>query len=162
MVMISVDPHKGSHTAVALDDRERPLDELRGRTASNQLERLLDWAAPFTVRTWAIEGAGGLGHLLAQQLVAAGERVVDVQPKLAARVRLLATGDTNKNDPNDARSVAVAALRAASVPEVRAEDHAAVMKVWARRHRDLSRQHNRVACPAALGAVRSRPWGHRR
>jgi transposase len=37
-----------------------------------------------------VEGAGGLGHLLAQQLVAAGERVLDVQPKLAARVRLLA------------------------------------------------------------------------
>jgi transposase len=145
-VMIGVDPHKGSHTAVALDDCERPLDELRVRTASNQLERLLGWATPFRERTWAIEGAGGLGYLLAQQLVAAGERVLDVQPKLAARVRLLATGDTNKNDPNDARSVAVAALRAASVPEVRAEDHAAVMKVWARRHRDLSRHHNRVAC----------------
>ncbi len=41
---------------------------------------------------WAVEGAGGVGYLLAQQLVAAGERVVDVQPKLAARVRLLATG----------------------------------------------------------------------
>jgi hypothetical protein len=53
--------------------------------------------------TFAVEGAGGLDYLLAQQLVFAGERVLDVQPKLAARVRLLATGDTNKNDPNDAR-----------------------------------------------------------
>ena len=42
-------------------------------------------------------GAGGLGHLLAQQLVAAGEWVLDVPPKLAARVRLLQAGDTNKN-----------------------------------------------------------------
>ena len=67
-------------------------------------------------RTWAIEGAGGLGHLLAQQLIAAGERVLDVQPKLAARVRLLDTGQINKNDPNDARSVAVAALRAHVFP----------------------------------------------
>jgi len=39
-----------------------------------------------------------VGHLLAQQLLSAGERVLDVQPKLAARVRLLATGDINKND----------------------------------------------------------------
>ena len=145
-VMIGVDPHKGSHTAVALDDREQPLGELRVRSAANQAARLMAWAAPFTERTWAIEGAGGLGYLLAQQLVAAGERVVDVQPKLAARVRLLATGASNKNDPNDARSVAVAALRSATVPSVRVEDHAAVMKVWAKRHRDLSRQHNRVAC----------------
>ena len=145
-VMIGIDPHKGSHTAVALDASEQFLGELRVRSGVDQLERLVGWAAPFDDRTWAIEGAGGLGYLLAQQLVAAGERVVDVQPKLAARVRLLATGATNKNDPNDARSVAVAALRAASVPEVRAEDHAAVMKVWAKRHRDLSRHHNRVAC----------------
>jgi transposase len=145
-VMIGIDPHKASHTAVALDEHERPLGELRVRSAPNQVERLVGWAAGFAERTWAIEGAGGLGYLLAQQLVAAGERVVDVQPKLAARVRLLATGATNKNDPNDARSVAVAALRASVLSEVRAEDHAAVMKVWAKRHRDLSRHHNRVAC----------------
>jgi transposase len=43
-------------------------------------------------RTWAIEGAGGLGHLLAQQLIGVGEKVFDVQPKLAARMRLLNTG----------------------------------------------------------------------
>jgi transposase len=145
-VMIGVDPHKASHTAVALDESEQPLGELRVRSAGNQVERLLEWAAPFTERTWAIEGAGGLGYLLAQQLVAAGERVVDVPAKLAARVRLLATGDTNKNDPNDARSVAVAALRSPNLSEVRAEDHAAVMKVWAKRHRDLSRHRTRVAC----------------
>jgi len=59
-------------------------------------------------------GAGGLGYLLAQQLVAAGELVLGVQPKLGARVRLLATGASNKNDPNDARSVAIAALRSAA------------------------------------------------
>jgi len=69
------------------------------------------WAAAWPERTWAIEGAGGLGHLLAQQLLAAGERVLDVPPKPGARVRLLAAGDVNKNDPNDARPVAVAALR---------------------------------------------------
>ncbi len=145
-VMIGVDPHKGSHTAVVLDDKEEPVGELRVRAAANQAERLVGWAAPFGERTWAIEGAGGLGYLLAQQLVAAGERVFDVQPKLAARVRLLATGASNKNDPNDARSVAVAALRSPTVSEVHVEDHGAVMKVWAKRHRDLSRQHNRIAC----------------
>jgi transposase len=60
-------------------------------------------------RTWAIEGAGSTGHLLDWQLVSAGERVLDVQPKLGARVRLLAAGGVNKNDPSDARSVAIAA-----------------------------------------------------
>lgn len=57
-----------------------------------------------------MEGAGGLGHLLAQQLLAAGEQVLDIQPKLGSRVRLLSSGKSGKNDPNDARSVAVAAL----------------------------------------------------
>ena len=62
-----------------------------------------------------------------------------MQPKLAARVRLLAAGAVNKNDPNDARSAAVAALRSPSCLPVRPDDHAAVLKIWAKRHRDLSR-----------------------
>ena len=61
---------------------------------------MLRWAQRWPERSWAIEGATGLGHLLAQQLLAAGERVLDVQPKLAARVRLLNTGQVDKNDPN--------------------------------------------------------------
>ena len=68
-------------------------------------------------------------------------------PKLGARVRLLAAGDTNKNDPNDARSVAVAALRSAGVREVRevrADDHAAVLKLWSKRYRDLGRTRTQV------------------
>ena len=72
--------------------------------------------------------------------------MLDVQPKLGARVRLLAAGDTNKNDPNDARSVAIAALRSAEVRVVRADDHAAVLKVWSKRYRDLGRTRTQVAC----------------
>jgi hypothetical protein len=54
---------------------------------------LLAWAAPFGEdRRWAIESADGLGKFLAQQLLAAGEHVVDVPPLLSARVRLLGTG----------------------------------------------------------------------
>ena len=98
-VMIGIDPHKASHTAVAIDPAEEPLGQLRVRACAAQAERLLAWAQAWPQRTWAVEGAGGVGHLLAQQLLAAGERVLDVPPKLAARVRLLATGDINKNDP---------------------------------------------------------------
>ena len=146
VVMIGVDPHKGSRTAVALGADEAALGQVRVRASAAQAERLLAWAQAWPERTWAVEGAGGLGHLLAQQLVAAGERVLDVQPKLAARVRLLAAGAVNKNDPNDARSVAVAALRSPSCLPVRPDDHAAVLKIWAKRHRDLSRARNQVAC----------------
>jgi len=145
-VMIGVDPHKGSHTAVAISPAEEPLGELRVPASAAQAQRLLDWAAAWPQRTWAIEGAGGLGHLLAQQLLAAGERVLDVQPKLGARVRLLDTGAVNKNDPNDARSVAVAALRSPSRRQVQPDDHAVVLKVWSKRHRDLGRARTQVVC----------------
>ena len=145
-VMIGVDPHKGSHTAVAISADECPLGRMGVRACPAQAEQLVAWAQAWPDRAWAVEGAAGLGHLLARQLVAAGEYVVDVPPKLAARVRLLEAGDTNKNDPNDARSVAVAALRSKAQRPVIAEDHAAVLKVWARRHRDLSRARNQAAC----------------
>jgi hypothetical protein len=154
-VMIGVDPHKASHTAVALSAAEEALGEVRVRACVAQAERLLAWAAAWPARTWAVEGAGGTGHLLAQQLVSAGERVLDVQPKLGARVRLLAAGDVNKNDPNDARSVAVAALRSARVREVRPDDHAAVLKIWSKRYRDLGRTRTQVVCRlhAVLGGL---------
>ncbi len=146
VVMIGVDPHKGSHTAVAIGSDEERLGQLRVRASASQAQRLVKWAAAWPERTWAVEGAGGLGHLLAQQLVAAGERVLDVQPKLGARVRLLATGASNKNDPNDALSVAVAALRSKTRRLVTADDHGAVLRVWSRRHRDLGRAKNQAAC----------------
>jgi transposase len=145
-MMIGVDPHKGSHTAVVIGPGEEPLGELRVESSPGQAEDLLKWAAQWPERTWAVEGAAGLGRLLAQQLVAAGELVLDVQPKLAARVRLLQAGDTGKNDPHDAQSVAVAALRSRACRQVAAEDHTVVLKIWARRHRDLARARNQVAC----------------
>jgi transposase len=144
--MIGIDPHKGSHTAVALDAREQRLGQLRVRASGRQADGLLGWAAGWPTRTWAVEGARGLGHLLAQQLIAAGEHVLDVPPKLAARVRLLDTGQINKNDPNDARSVAVAALRAHDLPRLTVEDHTTVMRVWARRYHDLGRLRTQLLC----------------
>jgi transposase len=141
--MIGIDPHEGSHTAVAVADNEEPLGELRVRSAAGQVERLVQWASPFTERTWAIEGAGGLGYLLAQQLVVAGERVVDVQPSWPPGCGCWPLDRRTRTTPTT-RSVAVAALRS-SVPEVRAEDHVKVMKVWAKRHRDLSSHRTRIA-----------------
>lgn len=145
-VMIGIDPHKGSHTVSAIEQGESALGELRIRSGAGQVGRLVGWAAQWPERTWAIKGASGMGHLLAQELVAAGEQVLDVQPKLAARVRLLAAGDTNKNDPNDARSVAIVALRSPAARKVSADNDASVMKLWAKRHRDLGRARTQTAC----------------
>ena len=119
-VMIGVDPHKASHTAVAIGGGEEQLAHKKVRSGGTQAEQLMAWAEPFEARTWAVESAGGLGYLLAQQLVAAGETVLDVPATLASRVRVLSTGRSNKNDPNDALSVAIAALRSPGLRRVEA------------------------------------------
>jgi transposase len=73
MFIVGIDPHKGSHTAAVLDGSETVIGELGVSADGRQQDRLLEFAADFTPRTWAIESASGLGVLLAQQLVAAGE-----------------------------------------------------------------------------------------
>jgi hypothetical protein len=60
-------------------------------------------------RVWAVEGANGAGRPVAQRLLEAGEHVVDVPAKLAARVRLFDPGHNRKTDARDAHSIAVVA-----------------------------------------------------
>lgn len=74
-VIIGAVPHKGSHTAVAIDESEKRLGRLRVPAAAHQAAKLLAWAADWPDRTWAAGGARGLGHLLDWQFVAAGETV---------------------------------------------------------------------------------------
>ena len=145
-VIIGVDPHKASHTVVAINERESELDRTRVRATRKQATQLLAWAEPLGKRTWAIESAGGLGYLLAQQLVDAGETVLDVPATLVSRVRVLATGRSDKTDPNDALSVAIAALRAPALREVRAADHAEILRLLAKRNIDIGSQRTRVVC----------------
>jgi transposase len=145
-VIIGVDPHKATHTAVAIDHAECELDRTRVRATRRQAQQLLAWAEPLGARTWAIESAGGLGYLLAQQLVDAGETVLDVPATLVSRVRVLGTGRSDKTDPNDARSVAIAALRAPALREVHPADHAEVLRLLAKRNIDIGNQRTRVVC----------------
>jgi transposase len=59
VVMIGVDPHKGSHTAAALSAAEERVGELRVCASADQVQRLLAWAAAWPERAWAVEGADG-------------------------------------------------------------------------------------------------------
>ena len=145
-VIIGVDPHKASHTAVAIGGDEREVAKVTVRATRQQTVKLLAWAEPFAERTWAIESAGGLGYLLAQQLVDAGEVVLDVPPTLASRVRVLGTGRSEKNDPNDAFSVAIAALRSRSLRTVEQADHTEIMRLLAKRNHDLGRLRAKLIC----------------
>ena len=147
MFMIGIDPHKGSHTATAVDASEAVVGEIRVEADRHQRARLLEWAAAFEPRTWAIEGATGLGSMLAQQLVGAGERVVDVPPKLSSRVRLMDNGRIDKTDPNDARSAAVVALRNASLNTVTGEhEDRVILRLLADRYHQLTAQRTRAVC----------------
>jgi transposase len=148
MVMIGIDPHKRTHTAVVVNSGEDVLGQRLVYAGSGQVTDLVSWARGFddSQRVWAIESAGGLGYLLAQQLVAVGEHVVDIPAVLASRVRTLSSGRSNKNDPNDAYAVAVAALHAKELVEVRAEDHATILRLLSRRHNQLAQAYNKTAC----------------
>ena len=110
-VIIGVDPHKKSVNAVAAIDED---GELLGhevfpanRAGLRKLER---WAKRFSERRWAVEGAAGIGRPAAQKLVGSGEEVIDVPPKLSAKVRVLSVGNARKNDRLDATFTALAAL----------------------------------------------------
>ena len=93
-----------------------------------------------------MESAGGLGKLLAQQLVGAGEQVVDVPPTLAARVRLLGSTKASKNDRNDALATAIAGLRHCGLRTVGLEDQAAVIRLVIDRYDDLTGLRTQAAC----------------
>jgi transposase len=143
-VIIGIDPHKASHTAVAIGCDEQQLAEIRVRATCQQTAKLLAWAEPLGERTWAVESAGGLGYLLSQQLVSAGEEVLDVPATLASRVRVLGTGRSNKNDPNDALAVAIAALRSPGLRSVEPANHGEVLRLLGKRNHEIGRLRNIV------------------
>ena len=148
MFVIGIDPHKRSHTAAVIGCDEMVVAHLSVRADRRQRDRLLRFAEPFEPRVWAVEGATGVGALLAQQLVGAGETVVDVPPALSARARLLDSGRKDKNDVHDARSTAIVALRHRDLRAVAAEDHAQVLRLLARRHHQLIAGRTRAICRA--------------
>jgi transposase len=106
--------------------------------------KLLRWAKNWPERQWAIEGANGLGRLLAQQLVAAGEIVIDVPATLAARARALETGHGRKTDGIDAASVAVVAQRRSTLRRVVLEDHTGVLRLLSDRRDELNQERRRA------------------
>lgn len=90
MIIIGVDPHKSTHTAAAVDPvTNTDLDSLRIDATLAGYQRMLAWAKQWPQRQWAIENVEGLGHHLAQWLLARGEVVLDVSSTATARVREL-------------------------------------------------------------------------
>lgn len=160
---IGIDPHKTTHTAVAVDGSGIMLGELTIPADKDQTSRLIDWAQSVNGdgRVWAVESATGRGRLLSQQLVARGETVVDVPPVLAARVRVLSSGKSDRNDENDARSVAIAALNSDQLAAVEREDQRQVLRMTAKRHLETTALRTQAACRPHATLAALRPGGAR-
>jgi transposase len=113
MIVIGVDVHKQSVTAVAVDDAGRLLDE---RTVPVGSEELIGWASALDEdRLWAVEDCRLLTPWLERQLLGMGEELVRVSPKLTVPERR-AGRTRGKSDPIDALAVARAALREPDLP----------------------------------------------
>ncbi|MBI0382487.1 transposase [Streptomyces albiflaviniger] len=95
-------------------------------------------------RGFAVEGPGGLGRSLVQQLADAGENVVDMPSTLSAKARLLATGGDRKTDPADVLHVAQAASFHTDLRRITAEDQPTILRLLAERHEDLTGERTRI------------------
>ena len=118
-VIIGMDPHKRPATIEVIDEQAAVLAAGRYGTGKAGYADMLAAVRKFTGRVWAVEGCNGIGRHLAHRLVHDSEVVFGVPPKLSAQVRVFATGNGRKTDPVDAHSVALAALRAPGLVQVR-------------------------------------------
>jgi transposase len=116
MVTIGADLHKRSHTLVAVDERGRKLGERTAAATPAGHLVLLRWARQhFDERHWALEDCRHLSRGFERDLLAAGETVVCVPPKLMAGMRRSGR-EPGKSDPIDALATARVALREPDLP----------------------------------------------
>ena len=117
MIVVGLDVHKQSVTAVAVDEAGRPLAEKGIRVGSKEL---LGWASALDAeRLWAVEDCRQLTVWLERQLLSVGEELVRVPPKLTVPERRAGRA-RGKSDPIDALAIARAALREPDLARPRA------------------------------------------
>ncbi len=143
-VVIGMDPHKRSVTIEVMAPDESVLDGGRFATDESGYAAMLRAAWRWPERVWAIEGCSGIGWHVATRLLADGEQVVDVPPKLSARVRVFSTGQGRKTDATDAHSVALVGTRMSGLRPVVDDQQLAVLRVLADRRRALGEDHTRM------------------
>ncbi len=118
MIVVGIDPHKQTHTAVAVDAATgRVLAELTVRARTSGFERLVGWAREHDAeRKFAVEDGRHVSGHLERHLIGRGERSVRVPARMMGEAR---RGDrvAGKSDPVDATAVARAALRHPELPE---------------------------------------------
>lgn len=144
MVTLGIDAHKRTHTVVAVDDVGRELGtKTTAATTSEDHLGLLRWAERFDgPRVWAVEDCRHLSRRLEADLLAAGERIVRVPPKLMAHARDAAR-TYGKSDPIDAVAVARAALRHPELPAAQLDGPARELRVLVDHREDLVAERTR-------------------
>jgi transposase len=145
-VVIGMDPHKRSATIEVMTGDEVVLGGGRYATDVAGYRAMMKYAKQFDERTWAVEGCNGIGRHLVMRLLADGETVVDVPPKLSARMRVFATGQGRKTDATDAHSVALVGTRIAGLRPVVGDEQLAVLRIVVDRRNSLGEEHNRLIC----------------
>ncbi len=145
-VIIGMDPHKRSATIEVMTADEAVLGGGRYGTDAAGIAAMLAAVRRWPERTWAVEGSRGTGRYLASRLVAAGEQVVDVPPKLSARTRVFTAGQGRKTDAADAHAIALAATRGKGLHPVTGDPRLEVLRVLADRRRALGEDHTRMIC----------------
>jgi len=143
-VIIGMDPHKRSATIEIMAADESVAGGGRYGTDAAGYRAMLAAARRWPQRIWAIEGCQGIGGHIAHRLLADGEQVVDVPPKLSARTRVFATGRGRKTDATDAHSVALAAIRMTGLRPVVNDGQLAVLRILADHRRSLGEDHTRM------------------
>jgi transposase len=112
MIVIGVDTHKGSHALAAVDEgtgRVRGSREIKADDAGHLTA--VRWARAFDEeRVWAIEDCRHVSRRLEQALLAAGERVIRVAPKMMGASRR-GERERGKSDEIDAQAVARAVVK---------------------------------------------------
>jgi transposase len=142
-VVIGMDPHKRSVTIEVMGVDETVLGGGRYGTDGDGFAVMRRYVSQFGNRVWAIEGCSGIGRHVARRLLAAGEEVVDVPPKLSAKVRVFATGQGRKTDATDAHSIALVGVRMAGLRPVVADADLDVLRLLADRRRQIGDEHTR-------------------
>ncbi|MGO4664540.1 IS110 family transposase [Terrabacter sp. 2TAF16] len=143
-VVIGMDPHKRSVTIEVMRPDESIAAGGRFDTDPAGYDAMLEVARAWPKRVWAVEGCNGIGRHVALRLLADGEQVIDVPPRLSARVRMFATGQGRKTDATDAHSIALVGVRLAGLRPVVDDEQLAVLRVLADRRRALGEDHTRM------------------
>jgi transposase len=138
-----MDPHKRSVTIEAMTADETILGGGRYATDEAGFAAMRRYVSQFPDRIWAIEGCSGIGHHVAMRIIATGEEVLDVPPKLSARIRAFTTGQGRKTDATDAHSIALVGTRMAGLRPVVNDEQLAVLRLLVDRRRSLGDEHTR-------------------